>query len=200
MGRLTRVSDSEKRTMSGNKYGLYLCRCMNVKEIVDSNVRNGHTKSCGCLLSETSRLPKNITHGKSYSSIYSRWRGMINRCTNPNNRKYPLYGGRGITVCDEWMTFENFYRDMGDPERGTSIDRIDNNKGYFKENCRWATIVEQNTNRRGTLFNKDSVRYIRKKYAEDKNTYSTKWLANKFNASIRAIRHILNRTRWSHIK
>ncbi len=71
---------------------------------------------------------------------------MIERCRNPNNRGFYSYGARGIKVCDRWKRFENFYEDMGDPPRGLSIDRIDNDKGYCKENCRWATNQEQALN------------------------------------------------------
>ncbi|HCF0889868.1 TPA: hypothetical protein NIC54_006679, partial [Pseudomonas aeruginosa] len=77
---------------------------------------------------------------------------MIDRCTNPSNKRYVDYQGRGITVCERWMTFSNFLADMGERPDATSLDRIDNDAGYFKENCRWATALEQMNNTRRNTF------------------------------------------------
>jgi len=73
---------------------------------------------------------------------------MIQRCTNPKCRRYKDYGGRGITVCTRWLKFENFYADMGECPPGMTLERKDNNKGYYKANCRWATNKEQGNNKR----------------------------------------------------
>ena len=78
------------------------------------------------------------------------WRGMRLRCENPKNPKWPIYGGRGITVCDRWKAFANFFEDMGFPPDGYSLDRIDNSRGYSKGNCRWASPLTQTQNRRCT--------------------------------------------------
>ena len=77
---------------------------------------------------------------------------MKRRCLNKNTPKYKYWGGRGITICKEWLEFENFYRDMGERPENKSLDRIDNNKGYYKENCRWANIEQQANNRRNNRF------------------------------------------------
>lgn len=82
---------------------------------------------------------------------YKSWSSMKSRCNNKNNESYPNYGARGITVCEKWNDFKIFYEDMGLKPDGLTLDRIDNSKGYFKDNCRWSTIKEQNNNKRDTI-------------------------------------------------
>lgn len=88
-----------------------------------------------------------VTHGQSRTSLYRLWRTMIDRCDNPKAKAYDRYGGKGIKVCRRWYKFENFYADMGDRPRGTTLDRKNNKLGYSKSNCRWATVSEQLRNR-----------------------------------------------------
>lgn len=90
----------------------------------------------------------NTTHGKFGTQIYRVWSNMLTRCTNPNHTQYKDYGGRGIKPCEEWLKFENFYADMGEIPPGMTLERRENDKGYSKNNCVWATQQQQSVNRR----------------------------------------------------
>lgn len=126
-----------------------VCECGEKVTVRGQRLRDGHTKSCGCLVKRR-MATLNRTHGKSKTVLYRVWRGMIQRCEDANSPHFRYYGGRGITVCAEWRnSFEAFERDMGPGYRaGLSIDRINNSLGYFADNCRWATDTQQSRNRR----------------------------------------------------
>lgn len=140
-GRLTVVE-----RVDNNKFGKSvwkcLCECGNEKHILGSRLHSFKTKSCGCLMLEQSRNIRR-THGMTNSNEYNSWRGMRARCSDTNNSHYHLYGARGISYVNEWESFEIFFKDMGSCPEGCQIDRVDVNKGYSKENCRWADKTVQ---------------------------------------------------------
>lgn len=138
-GRLTIINVFTK---NGNKYAHCVCDCGNKKDILFGNIKMKRTVSCGCRLKETWK--EATKHGQNGTYTYTTWENMHNRCNTKNKQCKGLY--KNIEVCESWKDFKNFYQDMGERPAGTSLDRIDNSKGYFKENCRWATKKEQQSN------------------------------------------------------
>ena len=128
------------------RYGLYECQyCKKEFEAQSNNIKHG-LKSCGC-----QRKGINKTHGLESNKLYGTWRQMVQRCTNSKHKNYKNYGGRGITVCEEWLDIKNFiaWAESTHPNiEGLSLDRIDNDKGYSPENCTWSDKTTQAINQR----------------------------------------------------
>ncbi len=157
-GRLVAQVRLPENTKAGQARWRCICEptlggCGNSAVVIIGNLRNGNTQSCGCLNKEAVKA-SNTSHGMRGTQTYEIWCGIKKRCYNRQHVHYNDYGGRGITMCEEWRkNFEAFYHDMGErPSPQHSIDRRDNDKGYFKENCRWATQVEQQNNTRKNIF------------------------------------------------
>ena len=137
------------------KNGKWLCECDcgNKIDVSTSNLVTNHTRSCGCLRDEK-RVETHTTHGGSKERLHRIWRGMKDRCTNPHNKEYHRYGGRGISVCNEWLrdysTFRAWALSHGYAEN-LAIDRIDNDGNYSPDNCQWLTVSENSKKRHGWI-------------------------------------------------
>ena len=135
------------------RYGLYECAyCGKHWEVVMARVKCGNTKSCGCLKGEG--------HGLSGHKLYGTWKQMVQRCTNPKHKNYGDYGGRGIIICEEWLDIKKFiaWAESTHPNiEGYTLDRIDNDKGYNPDNCRWADRTMQSVNQRISKRNTSKI-------------------------------------------
>lgn len=156
--RFTRLVVLSRAANGNGRQARWLCRCDcgNERIVLAQNLRNGNTKACGCLNRDNPGPVARHGHAKRdhsgrQSPTYITWFGMIARCTNQEKAAYKWYGARGITVCDQWLSFEQFLADMGERPAGKTLDRYPNNSGNYESgNCRWATRKEQSLNRRTT--------------------------------------------------
>jgi hypothetical protein len=137
-----------------NKH-LYLCKCDcgNTTITVGESIKSGNTKSCGCMRKQMI-VDKNFKHGYAKQPMYNVWCTVKDRCLNPNNKSYANYGGRGICLSKDWDDYKNFHRDMSFTyKHGLTLERVDNEKGYSKDNCVWASRITQcNNTRRNHLI------------------------------------------------
>jgi hypothetical protein len=200
-----------------------ICTCGKERIAMAYNLKNGNTRSCGCisaamlkpeadresmLLAKIARIKevgyRNRRHGhtcvvdhdgqRCHSKTYSSWSDAKKRCFRPQNKRYPEYGGRGITMCDAWRnSFEAFLADMGEMPDGTTLDRIDVNGNYEPGNCRWATKLQQARNTRANVATWESVVAIRAAYEAGAKT---KVLAARFGMSDSNVLMIVQRKTW----
>jgi hypothetical protein len=165
-GRLT-ILTREPRQPGASGQAKWLCRCDcgTIKTVRGNALRTGATQSCGCLLHDM-LVTRNTTHGlaprEGRPRAYSSWANMVRRCTHTDDPRYPEWGGRGITVCERWLSFDNFLADMGERPPGMSIDRKDNKGNYEPGNCRWATPHEQQVNNENFKLTPDIVTEIKR--------------------------------------
>lgn len=171
-GRLTAIKKHTSR-INGRSIVSWICNCDcgGESNVTANNLTRGKSKSCGCLAKETAvehGRNNNLKHGQNKkgkaTSEYRAWHSMIQRCENPKARGYEDYGGRGIEVCSEWRnSFEKFFADMGlKSDKSYSLDRKDANKGYSKDNCRWASKTEQSRNVRASKTNVTCIKGVQK--------------------------------------
>jgi hypothetical protein len=135
------------------------CDCGKEKLAFAANLRRGTSQSCGCGTTKWTHRQSGGRNGLP-SGAYKSWHGMLQRCVNSKCEQYSRYGGRGISVCARWYSFENFYNDMGARPFGKSLDRIDPNGNYEPGNCRWASTLEQARNTRANVVDLDRVQEI----------------------------------------
>ena len=150
-GRLTVL---ERAGSNKKKNAVWLCRCDcgNLTKVTGTKLRNGHTQSCGCLNREMLG-ERNTRHGGRREPLYVIWKNMRGRCSNKNTPVYKNYGGRGITVCEEWCDYSKFREWAIDSgyESGLELDRRDNDGGYSPTNCRWVSRKANNNNKRTNI-------------------------------------------------
>ncbi len=141
------VIERAGRSDKGRTLWLCRCTCGTERKVDGMNLKQGGSKSCGCLRSEPFAMTHGFSRGEKRTRVYRAWRQMKARCDNPNMENYKYYGGKGITYDPRWAKFEAFLEDMGEPDANRSLDRIESDKNYCKENCRWSDSITQRRNR-----------------------------------------------------
>jgi len=202
-GRLTVI----KTLPAVNRKGRLLCSCAcgAEKVIRKDHFKSAATTSCGCVQKERASQ-SNSTHGMSASQEFTIWASMIQRCTNPLNKAFKNYGGRGIAVCDRWLShFEDFLNDMGRrPGPNYSIERMDNDRGYEPSNCVWATPSQQARNRRDGSLRGEQAKHSKLTEAAVMeircSDLKNAELGRKYGVTASAIYNVRKRLSWAHAK
>lgn len=200
-GSLTVTSEAPRKHPERRRW-VVVCDCGMQFEVDQTHLRSGHTVSCGCskkTLERRAQVSARMTrHGMRGSPTYKSWYSMIHRCECENATHWDLYGGRGISVCERWHTFENFIADMGRRPAGTTIDRYPNRDGNYEPgNCRWATSTEQNRNRRNNKLSDSLVIEIKRRCDTGETQRS---IARDLRLSEALISMVRRGQRWRIIK
>lgn len=190
VGRLTIIGRAP--SVNGMAAWHCVCSCGNQRIAKGKHLRCGWVQSCGCYMRELRSVngKKHATHNATGTPEFSSWAGMMDRCHNEKSNAYKLYGARGLHVCERWHDFATFLADMGPRPPGTSIDRIDNARGYEPGNCRWATATQQARNRGCVKLSEEKAQFIR----ESGETNAE--LAAMFGVTASAISAVRNGKSW----
>lgn len=189
-----------------NSWFIVLCDCGNTKEIRVSNVKSGKTKSCGCKKKELLSA-SNTTHGGSNNKLYAVYQAMKARCYNVNNKKYKRYGGRGISVCGDWLCRFESFRDwalLNGYKEGLTIERIDNDGNYIPDNCKWIPPEDQyksKTNAKGSGIKNSKLKEsdIHEIRFMIKRGYSNRDIGVLYRVSEHTIRDVRYKKNWRHV-
>lgn len=192
---LTFINEIQQK--KNHRYAIWKCYCGKQFTTKIESVRNGHTKSCGCYHIKQTKI-RSITHGLKKHPLYSVYTSMKNRCLNSNNHAFKYYGARGITICDEWQNDIKAFIEWGEKngyQKGLTIERIDNNKGYCPSNCTFATVAEQSHNRRSTKLDWAKVNEIRE-MRQGNSKILQREIADIYGVSKATINRVIKNINW----